>query len=60
MEDEFVRIDVDSNGQEDVAEIDSRHARKTISVHIGTYKPIVDGKPPKRQRNLTSTIWEHY
>ena len=51
-------IDVDSNGEEEVAE--SRDARKTTTVQTGAYKPVADGKPPKRQRKLTSTVWEHY
>ena len=58
-----VPIDVDSNGEEvNVAEVevDSRHARKTATLRIGSYKPLADGKPPKCQRKLNSSMWEHY
>ena len=53
-------IDVDSNGEEEVAHTDSRTTKKTANIPAGVYKPVADGKPPKHQRKLTSTIWEHY
>jgi len=59
MEDISVPIDVESNGEE-VAEIDSRQAKKATTIHTGLYKLVADGKPFKRQRKLTSTVWEHY
>jgi len=59
MEDISVPIDVKSNGEE-VAEIDSRQATKTSTIHTGLYKPVADGKPLKRRRKLTSTVWEYY
>ncbi|KAJ8431694.1 hypothetical protein Cgig2_006550 [Carnegiea gigantea] len=55
-EDESMPIDMDLNGEEEVAEIDSRQARKTTSVYTGVYKPVVDHKRPKHQRKLTCTI----
>lgn len=58
VEDNVMPIDVDSNGEEEVAE--SRDARKTTTVQTGAHKPVADGKPPKCQRKLTSTVWEHY
>ena len=60
MEDISVPIDVESNGEEEVAEIDSRQGKKVTAVPTGLYKPVADGKPLKRQRKLTSTVWEHY
>jgi len=53
-------IVVDLNGKEEVAETDSRNAKKTINISARAYKPMADGKPPKCQRKITSTIWEHY
>lgn len=56
-------IDVDYNGEEvNVAEVevDSRHATKTTTLTTGSYKQLTSGKPPKRQRKLTSTVSEHY
>jgi len=53
-------IDVDSNGEEEVAETDSWNAKKTTKVQACTYKTMADGKPPKHQKKLTSTVWEHY
>jgi len=53
-------INVDSNGEEEVAETDSRTIKKTTNILASGYKLVADGKPPKRQRKLTSTIWEHY
>lgn len=53
MEDDSVPIEVDSNGDEEVAEIDSKGVN---TLRAGTYKPIVDGKPLKRQRKLTSDV----
>lgn len=38
MDDHFMPIDVDSNGEEEVVEIDSRHAMKTTSVHTSECK----------------------
>jgi len=58
-----VHIDVDSNGEEvNVAEVevDSRHARKTTTLRTDSYKPLAGGKPPKGQRKLTSSVWQHY
>ncbi|KAJ8428330.1 hypothetical protein Cgig2_002683 [Carnegiea gigantea] len=61
MEDDYVPIEMDSNGDEEVAEIDSMHVqKKTNTIQAGTYKPVVDGKPLKCQRKLTSNFWEHY
>ena len=58
-----VPIDVDSNG-EDVAEVDSKEANRPTTIRIGAYKPQATaggvGKPPKCQRKLTSSVWEHY
>ena len=58
-----IPIDVDSNGEE-VVEVDSRDPKKAATTQIGVYKPTSSaggvGKPPKRQRKLTSTVWEHY
>jgi len=52
-----------SNG-EDVAEVNSREAKRPITIQIGEYKHRATnagvGKPPKHQRKLTSTVWEHY
>ena len=53
-------IDVDSNGEEEVAETDSGATKKAANIPAGVYKPVADGKPPKRQRKLTSNVWEHY
>ena len=56
-------IDVDSNGGE-VAEVDNRDLKRDVTTRTGVYKPRSFaggiGKPPKRQRKLTSTVWEHY
>ena len=58
-------IDVDAYG-EDVAEVDSKEANAKAKkpTLIGQHKPsstaLSDGKPPKRQRKLTSGVWEHY
>ncbi|KAJ8422525.1 hypothetical protein Cgig2_002554 [Carnegiea gigantea] len=60
IDDDSIPIEVDSNGDEEVAEIDSMPIQKTATVQAGTYKPVVDGKPLKRQRKLTSNVWEHY
>ncbi|KAJ8443844.1 hypothetical protein Cgig2_010308 [Carnegiea gigantea] len=61
MEDDYVPIEVDSNRDEEVAEIDSMPVqKKTATVQAGTYKSVVDGKPFKCQRKLTSNVWEHY
>ncbi|KAJ8428777.1 hypothetical protein Cgig2_014385 [Carnegiea gigantea] len=60
MEDNSKLIDVDSNGEEEVAKTDNKHARKTTTIQTGAYKKVGDDKPPKHQRKLTSTIWEHY
>ena len=55
-----VPIDVDSNGEE-IAEVDSRQAQRPTATQTGSYKPhAAVGKPPKRHRKLTSTVWEHY
>jgi len=58
-----IPIDVDSNGEE-VVEVDSRDPKKAATAQIGVYKPTSSaggvGKPPKRQRKLTSNVWEHY
>ncbi|KAJ8428955.1 hypothetical protein Cgig2_003286 [Carnegiea gigantea] len=35
-------IDMDSNREEEVVEIDNRDARKTTTVQIGVYKPVAD------------------
>ena len=51
MEDDYVPIDVDLNGDKEVVEIDSKHAKKTTSVHACTYKPMADGKPFKHKEN---------
>ncbi|KAJ8447037.1 hypothetical protein Cgig2_033606 [Carnegiea gigantea] len=47
MDDDPVPIEMDSNGDEEVAEIDSMPVQKTAT-------------PLKRQRKLTSNVWEHY
>ncbi|KAJ8428776.1 hypothetical protein Cgig2_014384 [Carnegiea gigantea] len=60
QKDDFMAIDMYSNGKEEVVEIDNRHARKTITIQTSAYKPVAGGKPPKRQRKLTSIVWEHY
>jgi len=60
MGDVSVPIDLESNGEEEVAEIDSRQAKNATAIPTGLYKPMADGKPLKRQRKLTSTVWEHY
>ena len=60
MEDISVPIDVESNREEEVVEIDSRHFKKFPTIHTGLYKPVADSKPLKRQRKLTSTVWKHY
>ncbi|KAJ8442364.1 hypothetical protein Cgig2_018620 [Carnegiea gigantea] len=56
-------IDVNSNG-EDVAEVNSREAKRPTTIQTGAYKPRATdagvGKPPKHERKLTSTVWEHY
>lgn len=49
-------IHVDSNRAEEVAKTDSKSAKKTTTVQATAYKPMVDGKPPKCQRKLTSTV----
>ncbi|KAJ8433164.1 LOW QUALITY PROTEIN: hypothetical protein Cgig2_007128 [Carnegiea gigantea] len=56
-----VPIDVDSNG-EDVAEVDSKEANRLTTIRIGKPQATTDGvgKPPKCQRKLTSSVWEHY
>jgi len=52
-------IDVDSNGEE-VAEVYSRVAKRSATTRTGAYKLSSTvcgvGKPPKRQRKLTSTL----
>ena len=56
-------IDVDSNGEE-VVELDSRDPKRAATTRTSVYKPSSSasgvGKPPKRQRKLTSTVWKHY
>jgi len=58
-------IDVDSYG-EDVNKVYSREAKakRPATIQIGQYKhtsiALGDGKRPKRQRKLTSGVWEHY
>jgi len=56
-------IDVNSNG-EDVVEVNGREAKWPTTIQTGAYKPRANdagvGKPPKRQRKLTSTVWEYY
>ena len=58
-----IPIDVDSNGEE-VAEVNSYEPKRAATTQIGMYKPSSSaggvGKPPKCQRKLTSTVWEHY
>ena len=51
---------MESNGKEEVVEIDSRHTKKPTTIHTGLYKPVVDGKPLKRLTKLTSTFWKLY
>ena len=52
-------IDVNSNG-EDVAKVNSREAKRPTTIQTGAYKPRATGaavgKPPKRQRKLTSIV----
>ncbi|KAJ8430813.1 hypothetical protein Cgig2_006562 [Carnegiea gigantea] len=47
-----------------VAEVDSKEANRPTTIQIGVYKAQATadgiGKPPKCQRKLTSTVWEHY
>ena len=43
MQDIFVPIDVESKGEEELAEIDSRQAKKTDAIPTALYKPVVDG-----------------
>ena len=59
MWDNFMAIDVYSN-REEVVETDNRLARKTITIQSSANKLVAGGKPPKCQRKLTSTVWEHY
>ena len=60
MEDNYVPIDVESNGEEEDAEIDSRQGKRATAIPTSLYKPVADGKLLKRQRKLTSRVWEHY
>ena len=53
-------IQVDSNEDQEVAEIDSIHVEKTTTIQVGTYKPVADGKPLKHQRKLISNVVKHY
>jgi len=60
IEDVSIPIDVDSNGEDEVAETNSRIAKNSTNISAGVRKPVANGKPRKRQRKLTYTIWEHY
>ena len=58
-----IPTDVDANGEE-VVEVESREPKTDATTRTGVYKPSSSaagvGKPPKRQRKLTSPVWEHY
>ncbi|KAJ8424487.1 hypothetical protein Cgig2_000526 [Carnegiea gigantea] len=61
---DLVPIDVDSNG-EDVAEVNSKEANRPTTIRTWAYKPQATaggvGKPPKCQRNLTSSkYWSEF
>ncbi|KAJ8434059.1 hypothetical protein Cgig2_012661 [Carnegiea gigantea] len=51
MEDDYVPIDVDLKGDKEVAEIDSKHAKKTTSWLMVSLLST---------KKLTSNVWEHY
>lgn len=47
-----------------MAEVNSEKANRPTTIRIGAYKPQATvggvGKSPKRQRKLTSSVWEYY
>ena len=51
-----VEIEIDLAAEE----VDNRDAKKTTAFRIGAYKPTACGKTCKRQRKLTSTVWENF
>ena len=49
-------IEIDSGAEE----VNGRDAKRTTSIRTGAYKPVACGKTHKRQRKLTSIVWENF